>query len=50
MTWSDGTYYEGEWLNNKVYLIINQAHGTGKFSYADGDVYDGLFAENKFCG
>jgi len=43
MTFPDTSYYEGEWLNNK-------AHGQGKFNYADGDVYEGSFAENKFCG
>ena len=26
--------YEGEWLNDK-------AHGEGKFTHIDGDVYDG---------
>ena len=30
----DGAKYQGQWVNNKV-------EGSGKFQFADGDIYDG---------
>lgn len=34
MTWSDGGYYEGEFLNGN-------RHGKGKHVFANGFIYDG---------
>ena len=41
--WPDGAKYEGEWRQNK-------ANGTGKFWHADGDVYEGQFAQGMRSG
>ena len=41
--WSDGKYYEGDWLNNKM-------HGNGKMVWSDGRVYEGEFFEDKKHG
>jgi len=32
--WPDGAKFEGEWKENR-------AHGYGKFTHADGDLYEG---------
>ena len=34
--WSDGSFYEGWWADNK-------ANGQGRLIHADGDVYNGLW-------
>lgn len=33
---NDNSMYSGEWKDNKK-------HGKGKFSYSNGDVYEGHF-------
>ena len=34
LTWKDGSYYEGEWKNDK-------AEGFGILMHSDGDIYKG---------
>lgn len=41
--WSDGTRYEGDFVNN-------MKHGNGKLSLPDGAVYLGEFYENQMHG
>jgi hypothetical protein len=39
MYWKDGAKYEGTW-------DYNLAAGQGKFTFVDGDVYDGNWSKN----
>lgn len=41
--WTDGSVYEGYWLNNK-------AHQKGRLVHADGDVYEGGWKEDQAHG
>lgn len=40
---SNGTFFEGEFKNNKL-------NGQGKITYNNGTVYEGEFKDNKFNG
>jgi hypothetical protein len=37
MRWLDGASYSGEWRDNVVF-------GMGRFTHADGDIYEGNWA------
>jgi len=61
--WSDGSYYEGFWRNDKangfgrlihsdgdVYLgewEDDKAHGYGEYTHSDGAFYKGYWSEDK---
>ncbi|EAU29942.1 predicted protein [Aspergillus terreus NIH2624] len=36
--WPDGTWYDGEWS-----VLDGERHGHGKYTYADGSTYTGLY-------
>jgi hypothetical protein len=40
MEWPDGAKYVGSW-------DYNAASGRGRFNHVDGDVYDGMWQNNK---
>ena len=42
-SFSDGSYYEGDFVNGKF-------HGKGKYTWADGTYYEGDFANGDFNG
>lgn len=42
-TSSDGTTYQGQWMNDKM-------HGVGRIQFPGGASYEGNFKENKFHG
>lgn len=43
MVWADGATFDGNW-------DCNQTSGLGKFTYPNGDVYEGTWAANLMCG
>ena len=43
MKWVDGARYVGNWS-------YNMASGKGKFFHVGGDLYDGMWANNKANG
>lgn len=43
LIWSDGSMYEGWWMNNMT-------NGRGRLIHADGDVYDGQWLNDKQHG
>ena len=43
MTWQDGSYYTGEFKDNKK-------QGQGVFTFNDGSVYDGPWEDDKMQG
>ncbi|XP_063718986.1 MORN repeat-containing protein 2-like isoform X2 [Symsagittifera roscoffensis] len=65
-TASDGTKYEGEWLNDTMTgqgsveypsgasyegeFNENKFHGSGRYNWPDGAVYSGHFEDNRICG
>ena len=42
-SWSDGSLYEGQWVNGK-------ANGLGRMIHSDGDVYEGQWRDDKANG
>jgi hypothetical protein len=40
MLYEDGSFYEGNWLDNL-------RHGLGRLILNNGDCYEGEFSENK---
>jgi len=40
---SDGSHYEGEWLDDKM-------HGQGKLYWTNGNHYEGEFSNGIICG
>ena len=42
-TYSDGGYYEGQWLDGK-------RHGQGKMHWPSGDCYEGQWLDDKKHG
>ena len=43
LIWSDGTKYEGYWVNNKANI-------KGKITHSDGDIYEGEWKNDKANG
>jgi len=43
MTWTDGSSYEGEWVQGIQ-------HGVGRMMFPDGTTKDGIFENNVFKG
>ena len=43
MTWADGAYYDGNFIEGKF-------HGKGTYRYADGTSFVGEFKHNKRHG
>lgn len=42
-SWPDGSYYKGEWLEDK-------ANGFGKLEHAQGDFYEGQWKNDMANG
>lgn len=42
-TWADGSYYNGEWVNNKK-------EGIGEYKFKDGSLFNGDWVNNKRNG
>ena len=40
MLWSDGSKYEGHWINDS-------ANGKGRLIHGDGDIYEGDWVNDK---
>jgi len=46
----NGDIYDGEGINGDGYAVLQKKNGKGKMKYANGDIYEGKWKDDKITG